>query len=479
MIPVAWGHAIGWAILHCLWEGAAVALLLAVFLSVTHSSQIRYVTACLALLAIMVAFSVTVVRERPRQTIAASVRIYHSAVQDEQLTSFSQPFHRMDPPQYIALIWIVGVVLFHLRTLVSWIATQRLRKHGVCGVPEFWQQRFIELSKRLRLDQPVVLLESCLTRVPVMVGYLRPVILIPVGMLASMSPSQVEAILLHELAHVRRRDYLVNLLQAAAENFLFYHPAVWWISGVIRREREYCCDDLAVTACGNAGEYARALTSLESNRWTANNAVLAANGGNLMKRIIRILYPQEAKQTGLVPVFLAGVLTLLTAIALSAWQPSTADSIPQPYQKWLNEDVLYIMDANERAAFLHLTTDPEREHFIEQFWELRDPTPGTALNEFKEEHYRRIAYANGHYTTASGVAGWKTDRGRIYISFGWPDELETHPASQTGGAPYESWLYYKINGIGERVIMQFVDQNGKGDYQMTKDPHATKQEQQR
>ncbi len=151
-----------------------------------------------------------------------------------------------------------------------------------------------------------------------------------------------------------------------------------------------------------------------------------------------------------------------------------------PYRKWLNEDVAYIITDEERAAFKKLQTDEEREQFIEQFWLRRDPTPDTAENEFKEEHYRRIAYANEHF--ASGIPGWKTDRGRIYITFGPPDEIESHPSGGTyerppeeGGGetstyPFEDWRYRYIEGIGNNVIIEFVDPTMSGEYHMTMDP---------
>src|SRR5436853_2772329 len=148
-----------------------------------------------------------------------------------------------------------------------------------------------------------------------------------------------------------------------------------------------------------------------------------------------------------------------------------------PYRKWLNEDVAYIITDEERATFKRLQTDEEREQFIEQFWLRRDPTPDTVENEFKEEHYRRIAYANEHY--ASGIPGWKTDRGRIYITFGAPDEKETHPSGGTyerppeegGGTtstfPFEQWRYRYIEGIGSDIIIEFVDPTMSGEYRMT------------
>ena len=151
-----------------------------------------------------------------------------------------------------------------------------------------------------------------------------------------------------------------------------------------------------------------------------------------------------------------------------------------PYKKWLNEDVVYIITDEERQAFKRLQTDEEREQFIEQFWLRRDPTPDTVENEFKEEHYRRIAYANERF--ASGIPGWKTDRGRIYIMYGPPDEIESHPSGgsyerpmeegggETSTYPFEQWRYRYIDGIGNNIIIEFVDPTMSGEYHMTMDP---------
>jgi len=151
-----------------------------------------------------------------------------------------------------------------------------------------------------------------------------------------------------------------------------------------------------------------------------------------------------------------------------------------PYRKWLTEDVTYIITDEERQAFKRLQTDEERDQFIEQFWLRRDPTPDTIENEFKEEHYRRIAYANEHF--ASGIPGWKTDRGRFYIMYGPPDEIESHPAGGTyerpideGGGetstyPFEQWRYRYIEGIGTNVMLEFVDPSNSGEYHFTIDP---------
>jgi GWxTD domain-containing protein len=151
-----------------------------------------------------------------------------------------------------------------------------------------------------------------------------------------------------------------------------------------------------------------------------------------------------------------------------------------PYKKWLNEDVAYIISNEEKQAWKRLATDDERQQFIEQFWLRRDPTPDTEENEFKEEHYRRIAYANEHY--ASGIPGWKTDRGMIYIKYGPPDEIEDHssggtyerPMEEGGGEtstyPFQQWRYRYLEGIGTNVIIEFVDPTMSGEFHMTMDP---------
>lgn len=150
------------------------------------------------------------------------------------------------------------------------------------------------------------------------------------------------------------------------------------------------------------------------------------------------------------------------------------------YKEWLNGPVYYIITPEERSAFLHLQTNQERENFIEAFWERRNPDPGSPENTYKEEYYRRIAYANEHYS--SGIPGWKTDRGRIYLMWGKPDEVDSHPAggpyerpTEEGGGetstyPFEDWRYRYLEGIGENVEIEFVDPTGSGEYHLTMDP---------
>jgi GWxTD domain-containing protein len=170
----------------------------------------------------------------------------------------------------------------------------------------------------------------------------------------------------------------------------------------------------------------------------------------------------------------APVLLLKPKVMVLAQAQPAPTAPPQaqesPYTKWLNEDVAYIISEQERVAFRALQTDQERKQFIQQFWLRRDPTPGTPENEFMIEHYRRIRYANEHFGTLSGLTGWKTDRGRIYITFGPPDERDEHPATATNPAS-DLWRYTYLEGIGYNVNIEFDDVAGTGEYHMSRDPN--------
>jgi GWxTD domain-containing protein len=500
----AWVHtpgaaALGWTLAHSLWEGALVALVLVGALAVLRSSRARYAAGCVAMLAMLTGFCLTFQHVLAEQRILGvgqglAIRPAPPDLGDGSIVAtVPARFRAVEYLPWLAPFWIAGVLFFQLRGVASWLAARRLGRRGVCAATAFWQGRTERLAARLRLSRGVTLLESCLAEVPVVIGYVRPVILMPVGLMTGLPAGQIESILLHELAHIRRHDYLVNLLQIVVEGLVFYHPAVWWISGVIRAERENCCDDLVVATQGDAFAYAAALTALEQNRGAVREAVLAATGGSLVKRVHRLLVQPEGPRAALTPVFSAAILTIMMVAALAAWQTSApprppAPAVPPapapvrllaqaqqapapvplvtPYTKWVIEDVAYIIRDDERAAFKSLQSDAEREHFIEQFWLRRDPTPGTPENEFKEEHYRRIAYSNEHF--ASAVPGWKTDRGRIYITYGPPDEKESHPSP----VPSEQWLYHYIEGLGTNIVIEFVDPNKTGEYRMTADPAA-------
>jgi GWxTD domain-containing protein len=479
--------AVGWTLFHSLWQGVLIAIALAATLAFTRSVRLRYLAASVAMGAMLLSFAVTLLYLAPRHHgFGASGRIAVLAWnQSAGMNDIVKEPHRIaDVLPWLVPFWITGVVLLYLRQLANWVWTRRLRRTGVCSPPRCWQERLNVLANRLRIPRAVALLESGLAGAPVVMGHLRPVILMPVGLLAGLPAGQIESILLHELAHIRRQDYLINVLQTSIEGLLFYHPMVWWISSIMRSEREHCCDDLAVSLSGDAREYASALATLEQRRWDAAEPVLAATGGNLVKRIRRLILPAEGPSSALTPAVSAGILIITAAVGLTAWQERTpgapdTTATASAYTKWLNEDVAYIIKPEERAAFLKLETNEEREMFVQQFWERRDPTPGTPENEYKKEHYRRIAQANLRFPTATGTPGWRTDRGRIYIVYGPPDEIDEHtsPGSYNRPGdrgphtfPYIDWTYRTIEGVGHDVTMEFFDPAGTHEFRMTSDP---------
>jgi GWxTD domain-containing protein len=515
ILSSALSQALGWSLFHFLWQGALIAAVAAIALKFAVRAQTRYAIACCALIVMLAVFAVTLRLSIPQApTVIARLNLppaLPAAIPPLDPVPASRDFSAYF--EYAVPLWLAGVFCVLLYRSAAWIWATRLRRRGTCEVPEAWIGRMKLLRERARVWQPVVLLESCLAEVPVVIGYLRPAILIPAGMLTGLPAAHIEAILLHELAHLRRADYLVALLQSAIEGLLFYHPAVWWISGVIRAERENCCDDFAIAIQGDPHAYASALATIETRRWRAAEPVLAANQSDLLPRIRRVLRPsdQRSARDFSLPLIPTAMLLIAAGIAIADQAPQLATlplKIPTPkvpdlmqpmlmaqapvpaapeqtevgraYQKWLKEEVVYIITDQERAAFKALATDQEREKFIEQFWLRRDPTPGTPENEFRDEHDRRIAYANSRFTAE--IPGWKTDRGRIYIQYGPPDEIESHPtggtyrrpAEEGGGTtntfPFEQWRYRLIEGIGNNVIIEFVDTNRSGEYHMTMDP---------
>jgi uncharacterized protein (TIGR03435 family) len=207
-------------------------------------------------------------------------------------------------------------MIFWVRLAGGWMVAARMRSMLVRRAPPEWQKTLKELGAQIGLSRPVRLLVSALVQVPTVVGWLRPVVLVPVGALGGLPAEHLEALLLHELAHIRRHDYLINILQSVAESLLFYHPAVWWVSGHIRAEREQCCDDVAVSISGDAITYAHALAQLESYRPGRLSAAIAANGGSLANRIARLLgQSRPAVRTGLEP----GIITVAGLLVVAAY----------------------------------------------------------------------------------------------------------------------------------------------------------------
>ena len=428
-------EALAWTLIHFVWQAPIMAGLLALALATldNRAAKLRYAIACATLLALSAMPLLTYAKVAAQQSITPSTVEHRVNLQGGG--EIQSPAENTSPLLgWVPWIWMVGVSLFSLRLVAGTMAIHRLQSGGR-EVVDCWQS----VAACIGVRRPVRFLESARVRVPTVIGWLKPVILLPLGSLISTPQDHMEAVIAHELAHIVRHDYLVNWFQLLIETVLFYHPAVWWISSVIRREREHCCDDLAVAIHGERAQYVKALLSFEEYRH-GELATLAANGGDLVSRVRRLLEPPRRNGHPL-----AALVVLALAIGtlfLSPGVRAQSQSTSGPYQKWLNEDVVYIIEPAERQRFLSLRADAEYEQFIAQFWLRRDPSPGTTENEFKEEHYRRIFYSNERFGEAA-TSGWRTDRGRIYIQLGPSDEKEVYRNNS------EKWRYIKLDRIIE------------------------------
>ncbi|GAA3982338.1 M56 family metallopeptidase [Hymenobacter antarcticus] len=416
-------RALGWTLLHSLWQGALVAAVLAgaLLLLRRQRAEVRYVASAGALGAVVALAGITFglyftagagLPAGPRATTAAGARVElgrpearivttttTAAMADATAPAGARPVTRQvaapapvaAPPAegllnsglmhsftqslihslnnhlpLLVVAWLLGLLAMSLRMLGGLLYVQRLRRYRVRPLSAAWQERLAVLAARSGLRRPVALLESALVRVPLVVGHMRPVILLPLGAVAGLSAAHLEAILAHELAHVLRRDYLVNLLQTVAEALFFYHPAVWFMASCVRAERENCCDDTATALVGGDPlRLARALTALAE--WsqsavvpTAPRLALAAMGrrGALLSRVRRLVQRRPAAPTlaeGIMASALVlgglGLLGGSVALAGSLTQPAVPAAKPAAFD-WQTGPAKAggLADINKRAA---------------------------------------------------------------------------------------------------------------------------------
>jgi beta-lactamase regulating signal transducer with metallopeptidase domain len=344
-------RAFGWALIHSVWQFTAIGALAAVGWDLLRqrTAQARYLVGILALVGMVAAPVVTtVIVTRTLETPAGSQRVTSRTSPGVPVGVTSTGVGAMREASrsdgrsresggaaetwlfWVVAAWTVGAVTMSLRLVGAYASLRgRLTRTELLG-DDAWIGRIESLRHRLRVTRAVKILVSAAAEVPFTVGTLAPVIVVPVAAFAGLSPAQLESILAHELAHVRRCDYLVNLIQSTVEALLFYHPAVWWVSTRVRVERELCCDDAAVAACGDARAYAGALTELETMRGSTE-VVMAANGGNLIGRIQRLLGigAPAASRLPIAASVLAAACTVAVVLTTMASTLAFAQ-IPQP-----------------------------------------------------------------------------------------------------------------------------------------------------
>jgi ankyrin repeat protein/beta-lactamase regulating signal transducer with metallopeptidase domain len=399
-----WIQRLGWVLIHFLWQGTGIALLLATVLRVASraSSHVRYVMIGSAFLLCAVLPVTTWIILGPQ---ASSYMAAATVLSPTDVPRVESPVLRGSDPHtdgtmespgnvqtrwqnnlsqvadaslpYVVGLWFGGVLTLTLRLTMGWMLMRRVCLSGLPIHDAFRLERFRGLLERMQVSVPVRLLESALVEVPTLIGWLRPTILVPVSVFMGLTPDQLEAILAHELAHVRRYDYLVNLFQTVIETILFYHPAIWWISRKLREERENCCDDIALEVMKDRLVYASALAQLEQGRGLP--LALTASGGSLLQRIRRIAGVNEGRVSAWPLWLLVITLLLMACVAKSKTQTKQEDTatkstlvaiVPPPQEVLIeaiakNDSVLAAKALQDGAP---LNTEAEYIHngFIDQ-----------------------------------------------------------------------------------------------------------------
>jgi len=320
--------AVGYALVAFLWQGAAIGSLTAIALAIFRRSQapMRYAIACAGLGLLAVAPVVSAMRyasNMPENVVASSISRGSLADFSPAPAAASASPDRADlsgrsvallEPHLplIVMFWAGGVGLGGIKLFAGWWKLRRLCRAAVAVSPAAWSASLRDMAGRLGVTKRIRIVTSTLIDVPAVVGWIRPAIVVPAALLANLPATYLDAVLAHELAHLRRRDYLVNALQCGVEVLLFYHPAVWWVSRQVRVEREHCCDDDAAIVCGDRLEYARAIASLEELRTERSRLALAASGGHLLTRVRRLVEPSFVSG----PKMSGGMIMMLTLSAV-------------------------------------------------------------------------------------------------------------------------------------------------------------------
>jgi beta-lactamase regulating signal transducer with metallopeptidase domain len=343
-------RAFAWTLFHSLWQGGLLGLMAAGIMMILrkHRPGIRYAIlyGLMMLLPVIFAgtFLITYNQEKgqgyanvgtissPYEQVNTSTdlnAVY--SVNQSSTTSYSRYVVFFEnQAKWLVLIWFTGFIFFLLRFSGSMLYVYRLKNHQVFSIDERWNVHLRKLSSGIGLQQKVRMAESALAKIPMTIGYLKPVILLPLGTLSGVPPQQIDAIILHELAHILRKDYILNIIQSVTEILFFYHPVTWWLSGLIRQEREHICDDLAISVNHDHINYIKALTTMEELNSKVPLLASAMTGSKkkLLCRVKRLLTPVKLRKGpggGIIAfIFLIGLVFTLSFNALS-FIPSSFD----------------------------------------------------------------------------------------------------------------------------------------------------------
>lgn len=347
-------QALTWSLLHFLWQGAAITALAAAAMFVFRAPATRYLVGVGSIALMFVSFGVTFAS---LYSAASDVSVAGAATPSLATAAPAAASHYSlpviapsssdDELAWVAQLWLAGVCLLALRIAFGLLFLERLRRRNLSALPDSLVARCQRLQQRLGITRAVRYCECRLVSVPAVMGLFRPIVLLPVRALTGLTPNQIEAVIAHELGHIRRFDVAVNFFQVIAETLFFFHPAVWWLNKRIRADREDCCDDVAIEVCGEKAVYVRALATMETWRAVPDFA-MAATGGSVAARVARLLGVSEQKTNARA----SGVLTvtLVLTAALSAGAISLGMVKPAEARDIINSVPMLMAQTDARPA---------------------------------------------------------------------------------------------------------------------------------
>jgi beta-lactamase regulating signal transducer with metallopeptidase domain len=466
---------LGWTLLLFLWQGALISALYAAVRGLASrwmSAHARYTLACLSLVIMALGPILTygfLASDSWRWAVrSASIPLSQVALSGNGaplVPWYSLELNNLERAlPWLVMTWFSGVLVLLIRLVRGTLFAAHLRSREICPAPHPWCEVFQNIAVRLRVVRPVRLVISSVVDVPVVMGWLRPMVLVPAAALTRMPPEHIQALLAHELAHIRRHDYLVNVLQRVVEAVLFYHPAVWWVSNHIRRERELCCDDLAVAASGDALSYAHALADLELSRPAHAHTGVTANGGSLITRIRRLAeQPSPACNTTLGPVTAFAVALIVFSVAGAAIVRGADTSTVSVGEVARNSIWVDTVRKGDMPLFVHghgeLTTNTAAD--------LRLPL--SMLEDVKPDQTVSILFTNRAGMATGRVAGISpgTAEGTVAVQItsalppGLPQGAELEGAIRVGRPaecqPNSTGTLFKLEQSGKQAVRVQVE----------------------
>ena len=376
-------EALGWTLLHSLWQATLVAGVFYLVRPLIRHRPTQVYFGALGAIAVVLGWSLhtfvnlytpesstshpAVIHPAPMTPPATAAPLVTESVASAKPTDLSWVAVGVawinSYINFVAMAWLFGMVILSARLAGGLWYLERLRHHRACPVPA-WEATVVTLADRLGIRRPVTLLASSRTRVPMVIGHLKPIILLPVALLSSLSPELIEAIIAHELAHIRRQDYVTNVLQSCVEILYFYHPAVRWLSSVVRDEREKCCDDLAVSLSGNTIAYAKALAEAERLQHPADPLVMAfaPRRGSLLSRVERLVGPRTSStRRAAKGWFIVPMLLIVTYLAGSDTLARKAASSEPPLASSVFSDISKRLPSRTEVSLAPLTNQAQED----------------------------------------------------------------------------------------------------------------------